>query len=303
VLDVIAELPACTSGGMKRLLRFRLRTLLVAVTAVSLYLGWHVHSTETQKTAVNAIRDLGGWVYYDFQIVNDQYDPKAVSCVPERLRTRLGYDFFHSIVHVNLVYNKDGPRRLDNSQTSDAALEYVGQLSRAEVVLLKEGQATDKNLHHLGKLKRLRRLHMWDAWQVSDEGIRQLRNLRNLKYVHCSNAQLGDESLRIFATMPQIEVLSLQGNHFTDKGLEYLAALPNLETLWMGVGSTRITDAGLEHIEKFKSLQRLEIQLSPISIHGLTHLLEGNPNLRVCHEFTANGLSRKIASSRKNRAN
>lgn len=271
---------------MRRFLRFRLRTLLIAVTALSIYLGWHVHSAETQRNALDGIHNLGGWAYYDFQIVNDQFDPKSKSWVPEWLRRKLGNDFFHDVVHVNMVYNDDGPHRLENNQTSDAALSIIGRLPNVRLVGLSGGQATDSGLHELSKVKQLRRLLMWDAAQVTDEGIKQLRNLPHLKYVHCSNAQLTDESLRTFATMKQLDGLSLQGNHFTDRGVAYLTGLRKLKELWIGLGPTQITDAGLKHLEKLSALKVLDVQQASITLDGLTHLVEARPNLTVYHGLT-----------------
>lgn len=271
---------------MKRFLRFRLKTLLALVTLLSLYLGWHVYSTNRQKQAVGAIRNLGGWVYYDFQIVDDKFDPNGQSWVPERIRSRLGVDFFHSVVQVNMVYNDDGKARLDNNQTSGDAMRYVGQLKDVEVLLLKEGQATDENLQYVAGLPRLRRLYMWDAANVSDFGIQQLGKLKNLKYVHCSEARLTDVSLDVFGRMPQLDGLSLQGNRFTDLGLERLKSLSNLNSLWIGRGETRITDVGLKHVYGLKKLREFDVQGSPITMSGLQELQKAIPRLKVYHGLT-----------------
>ena len=283
---------------MKRLLGFRLNTLLGLITPFSLWLGWHVYRTNQQKAAVAHIRGLGGWVYYDFQMPKGQVTPvpNARSWEPEWVRSSLGPDFFHSVVQVNMVYNDDGKQRLDNRQTSDEALQYIGRLQNVEVLLLTGQQATDENLHYLTGLLHLRRLFMWDT-RVSDEGVQYLRGLTHLEYIHCSNALLTDKALHTFAEMPQLTGLSLQGNDFSDKGLGCLARLPKLETLWIGMGATRITDQGLDSVQQFKKLKDLDVQGSFITIAGLKRLFDKNPQIRIIHELVGGGPSRKLVAN------
>ena len=73
----------------RRRYAFSLRTLLVALTIVAIWLGWWVRTAERQKQSVAAIRELGGWVYYDFQVdEDDEFVPSAVSWVPAAVNTR-----------------------------------------------------------------------------------------------------------------------------------------------------------------------------------------------------------------------
>ena len=62
------------------LLRFRLRTLMLLVTLLSIWLGLVTARARRQQAAVDAIRKLGGTVYYDYQL------KKAGTVVPIRVR-------------------------------------------------------------------------------------------------------------------------------------------------------------------------------------------------------------------------
>jgi hypothetical protein len=268
---------------MKRFLRFRLRTLFVAVTLLCLFLGWQVHAARRQAAAAEAIRRLGGWVYYDFQIVNDKFDPKGKSWTPAWMQRGLGIDFVHPVVTVNLVYNDDGPQRIENRQLTDEGLKHVAAFRGLEMLLLKGDQATDEGLRHLKGLRKLRRLYMWDAKKVSDQGISHLQSLRKMTYVHCGLGQLTDESLRIFGRMPNLEGLALQRNHFTDDGLAHLSGLTKLTSLWIGLGETKITDAGLRHLHGLKRLKTVDVQGSPVTADGMAELRSAIPNIRIVH--------------------
>jgi len=52
---------------LRRVFRFSLRTLLIAVTAFGVWLGVKLHQAREQRAAVKEIRALGGWVHYDYQ--------------------------------------------------------------------------------------------------------------------------------------------------------------------------------------------------------------------------------------------
>src|SRR6188474_2962240 len=73
--------------GWRNLFRFRLRTLLLAFTAVSVWLAFHVQSTRVQRQSAASIAQYGGWIRYDFQFPAGDYshkgfDSKARSPVP-----------------------------------------------------------------------------------------------------------------------------------------------------------------------------------------------------------------------------
>src|SRR5262249_10885763 len=83
-------------------LRFSLRTLLESVTIASAGFGWlglTVRRVQEQKAAVLAIRELGGTVYYGYQLA--ERSPPG----PKWLRDLVGLDFLNT---PNSVYFPDG---------------------------------------------------------------------------------------------------------------------------------------------------------------------------------------------------
>ena len=262
---------------IRRLFRFSLRTLLVLVTTLSVWFGWHVHSARMQEEAVRAIQDYGGWVRYDFQFPSGSFsykdfDPNGESGVPKWLLDRLGLDFFHSVVQVNLNYSEDSGKREENHNPTDEALQHLPKLPSLRVLLLSDTQASDASMRHLAKLMRLERLFMWDVSQVSDAGVEHLRHLSNLSTVHISNSQITDKSVDVLTRCAKIERLSLQGNRFTDRTFEYASRLHGLKSLVVGSGDVTFTDDGLARLEGLTKLERLGIQNSQITDSGIAHL-------------------------------
>ena len=78
---------------MRRFFQFRLRTLLLVLTAISLWLGWQVRQAERQRQAVTAIAAAGGEVEYGVESHGGWLRP-------EWLRGLLGNDYLYDVVAV-----------------------------------------------------------------------------------------------------------------------------------------------------------------------------------------------------------
>jgi len=260
----------------RRWLQFGLRTLLLATTVFGVWLGIHMQRVRRQREAVRAIRDFGGCVHYDFQAAPKptgwQFDSRIEPPIPKWLLSRLGVDFFYNVVEVNLVYDFDSGAAEANPNVTDAALPHLESFPKLRALYLKETQATDDGLRLVGKLKGLTDLYMWDAANVTDEGIFHLSGLSNLKNIHVSNSQIGDESLRVLGSLPLVQSMSLQGNHFTDQGLAHLQDCATLHELWIGMGPTTITDAGMSFLRQLTNLEGLDLSNTRVTGDGLAQL-------------------------------
>jgi hypothetical protein len=273
----------------RRLFRFRLRTLLVLVALLSVWLTWHVRATRSQKEAAQAIQEYGGWIRYDFQFpkgiyAHQDFASKAKSRVPEWLLAQLGHDFFHNVVQVNLNYSNDSGKRQENDNPSDEALQHLVKLPHLRALLLSDSQATDSSMQYLAALKKLEYLYMWDVAEVSDEGVSHLRSLRRLKYIHLSTSQITDESLRVFGELHELEGLSLQFNRFSDEGLSHLLQLQKLTSLavcGLSERPNKITDAGLRMLLSLPQLKSLMVQNTKVTEPGLINFREKLPQCQI----------------------
>ncbi len=93
--------------------RFSLRAFLIVVTVSAVWLGMHTRRARQQKAAVQTITDYGGWVRYDYQFVDGDFDGQAKSWVPQQVHEWLGIDMFHSVAEVNLSYSSDTGKRIE----------------------------------------------------------------------------------------------------------------------------------------------------------------------------------------------
>jgi hypothetical protein len=263
-------------------LKLSLRAMMLVILLLGVWLGWQVNKAREQREAVAAVQRYGGWVHYDYEFVNGKLTPGRSPRVPRWLRRLLGDEFFQQVRQVSLVYDDSTGKRFDNTNVvaCDDVLARVARLPGLRSLLLKESQATDEGMRHIGRMTGLEELFIWDASSVTDAGVAYLAGLKDLKNIHISHSNLTDASLALLSRLPAIETLSLQQNHFTDAGLARLTGRERLKGLYIGLGDLRVTDAGLAHLGDFKQLEAVDVQDCKATARGLGRLVKDLPNLK-----------------------
>ena len=93
----------------RRWLRFSLRTLLVVMTVLCVWLGFKVNAARRQKEAVEAILKAGGEIFFDYQLepptgqpdkFNFDFDQNVSPPGPAWLREQLGEEYFREVYAV-----------------------------------------------------------------------------------------------------------------------------------------------------------------------------------------------------------
>jgi hypothetical protein len=270
------------NGKLRHRLKITLRAMMLLILILSVWLGWQVNRAREQREAVAAVQRYGGWVHYDFEFVNNKLTSGRSPWAPRWLRRMLGDEFFQEVRQVSLVYDDSTGKRYDNANVvaCDDVLARVARLPGLRSLLLKESQATDEGMRHIGKMAGLEELLIWDAESVTDGGVAHLAGLKGLKNIHISHSNLTDVSLALLSRLPAIETLSLQQNHFSDEGLARLTGKERLKGLYIGIGDLRVTDAGLAHLGDFKKLEGVDVQDSQVTARGLEQLVKDLPNLK-----------------------
>lgn len=90
-LDASPYVMLSAGKSRRRRYQFSLRSLLIVITGCALLLGLAAHHERKQRTALVAVRALGGRVFYNFD-------------APAWLNQRLGDDWFSSVVAVDLAF-------------------------------------------------------------------------------------------------------------------------------------------------------------------------------------------------------
>lgn len=267
-----------------------MRTLLVAMTVVSVALTWYVHRVRIEQRAAEAVLAAGGKVVYDWQMRpadaggSFRRDPPG----PNFLRAWFGPHWFDSIAKVELNGNqfrrdKDnftllGRRLMRLPALRELSLwqleldqvdyELLGRMQGLQA--LRIGQVvemTPDNAAGLAAARNLEELHL-DYAKVSPltlSKLARLPSLEKLKIVcdnydrrtgkHIDLYDLDDESAAAIGDFPRLRELSLHYTKITDQGLADLCELSQLELLV--VSSPHITSASFEPVSRLTKLRHL----------------------------------------------
>lgn len=204
-----------TAGASgRRWLQFSLRTFLVLLTLLGIWLGRHVELTKRQKRSVAVWRDLGAEIGCRHEMVRakdgriyfeSRLDPPA----PAAVRRWLGDEHFETVVKVQLVTSK---------------------------------QLTEEDFAALTGLPDLQTLEIYARFQLDDETIRQLGALGRLERLVLGNVDGGSDRARISAAcledltgLTSLRELFLLDDAFSEADLTKLRrALPKCNIVGQG---------------------------------------------------------------------
>lgn len=126
---------------------------------------------------------------------------------------------------------------------------------------------SDYDLILVGEFENLRWLDL-DLAHVTNAGLRQIGHLTNLERLDMSDTLVSDISA--LRKCSKLIWLGLGSTRITDRDLEHIKHFPNLETL--NIGGTNITDAGLARLKHLKKLRQLNLVDTKITDKGLGYL-------------------------------
>jgi len=133
---------------------------------------------------------------------------------------------------------------------------------------------TNASLRHLGKLTSLEELYICGD-RIGDAGLVHLRGLPRLQYLLLCGSNFTDGGLIHVKEIPSLRILSLPEGlcRMTDAGLISISNMPRLENLYLDVKGP-ITNDGLAHLSKMRSLKKLHLSRSQITDKGLAYLAQ-----------------------------
>jgi Leucine-rich repeat (LRR) protein len=286
----------------RRWFAYSLRTLIVLVTIIALWLGWWVHSAREQQKAIAAIRAAGGGTSYDFQAGDHrcQRGQWGILLFPPSIVDKFGEDYFQNVVGALFSFNQ---RPLPS--LTDETMRWVGELSQLEAldagflptkltdsgvshlaglrqlrrISLVSESLTDESLRVLGSLQRLEELDLSLGWhqirpprKITDTGMHHLRSLSDLHCLRIGNTAIADAGISSISKMTKLCVLELPGSQVTGRGFALLPTMPSVEHL--DLWGAPLDDTGLAHLDCFPHLKGLRISHTQVTDAGLRHLLE-----------------------------
>jgi hypothetical protein len=279
-----------TSPARRSWLRFSVRTLLVAITLLAIFLAAFVHWRDAKRRedlAAQATLNRGlsvAWV--DGRPLAER--PRSVQLLalvlPEYcLRTVYWVDFPRDPPDHELALLDDLPNltSLDLNECpriTPQGLKHLRSLYHLERLSLKQTPVGDAGLAHLDHAHGLKQLWLGKVG-LTQASIPWIASNRGLTHLSLDGAAIGDESMPLLATLDQLEVLVLRDTQLTSRGAAHLSQLPQLKHLYLF--GTRIDDAGLAHLASMSTLQTLDVRQTAITPTGLSQFKQSQPQCRI----------------------
>jgi hypothetical protein len=250
------------ANSPRRWYQFSLRTFLILVTLLAMWLGYISFRAREQQAAVRRINELGGSVQYDYQI--GIYPTTSPAGWPW-LRKLVGDEYFQDVVAVNL----------NDTKVSDADLGVIGKLRRTKRLALNRTDVSDAGLASFSGMSELDYLGLAQT-KVTSNGIRCLRPPKSSSVVTLENTSVDDNALPNLSGCAE---LGLDGTRITSHGLKQLNSCQNL--ILLSIRRTAVDDEAVPILAQFTTLQWLNLTDTKISGEGLLALRKALPTCRI----------------------
>jgi hypothetical protein len=267
-----------------RWLRFSLRTLLVVITVLCVWLGIQVNAARRQKHAVAAILKSAGEVVYDYQMFPEgqpkQFllDKNAELSEPAWLRQLFGIDFLHTVFGAYLINDRTIPAS-DFAQL--ASFKSLKRLQIAGPKIAGDREGTERAIQNsdlvsLGTFRELRELLIY---HVESDGTCLAILAPHLTSLVAGNTPVDDAGLEQIGTLKALELLRLENTLITDVGLKHLQNLSNLT--YLSLDGTKVSDEVLPFLGKLAKLKYLNLSRTFATSEGISELQKSLPNCKI----------------------
>jgi Leucine-rich repeat (LRR) protein len=187
-------------------------------------------------------------------------------------------------------------KRLDlrGTRISDGTIEVVSGLTGIEALDIAQTEVTDIGLENLITLVNLRELAVGRG-RLSNVGLVVLRMLPTLTSLDLSGARptppdtpagrgegsdIPEETLKAIEELKELRTVYLGYSAITSDGLRTLSSLEKVEKLGLQ-GCSRVDDAALAELARWKSLKYVDLQEDPVTEKGLAGLRKARPGIKI----------------------
>jgi Leucine-rich repeat (LRR) protein len=250
-------------------IRFRLRTLFVAVTIIGVVLGgWISREQQRRLAGRKALEAIERYAKADtfadglarFILFRDSRAFALLSLSTKSTRTSvadalLGEERFERVEELTLR----GP------QFDDEMLMHVGALTGLRTLSIEDGSYTPQGFAHLAQLPVLEDLCI--SRPIGDDAIQPLVKSPRLRKLTLQSGKVTGESMKGFRALEELETLWCP---IDDTGAKAISHLPNLKRLDMHCPA--LSDGGMGEFARMQNLKQLRIVSDQISGAGLTKL-------------------------------
>ena len=178
------------------------------------------------------------------------------------------------------------------TRISDGTLAIVSGLAQIESLDIAYAPFTDNGLDALVTLTQLKELSIGRS-RLNKNALEVLRLLPTLEYLDLggphpgagglrdtTGTPMGEDVPRAVSSLPALRVLKLGYSQIGAEGLEILGSLERVEKLALE-GCSRVDDAAIAQLAKWKSLKYLDVQETKVTSQGVAALQKAKPGIVV----------------------
>jgi len=198
-----------------------------------------------------------------------------------------GY-FYWAMVHdqnttarIQKELKEDGVQVMfSQAEPKDASFSPFQSLTPTVKIVAPAGNITNELLVRIRDINQDMDL-MLNNCPITDDGLASLEGKHNLRWLELRKTKITDEGLKHLRGT-DLELLDLSTTKIGDAGLANLGDLdlPNLKTLALEQ-LTNVTDEGISHLARFKSLEFLSVAGTKVTPNGMRHLKNKLPELTI----------------------
>jgi Leucine Rich repeat len=227
----------------RRWFQFSLRTMMVVVTLLCVWMGITAHRANRQRRAVERLTSHGDGISYDYQ--TDEHGsfmlpvnaPPPSPPGPTWLRRLIGVDYFVTVVGADMYVKGAG----------DDSIGDLSDLPQLRFLGVHGPGVTGSDLARLSKLPQLRDLGLYDN-SIMDSDWEFVGQLTHLKGLVLGGSNVTDTSLERIAGLDDLEELRMVGCPITDIGIQHIKRLRHLK--FLDIRGTGVTDAGAADLKR-----------------------------------------------------
>ena len=234
-----------TPKRKRRWLQYSLRTFLLLVAVLSVWLANEVNNAQKQRAAVAAIQENGGTVVFDWVRKNwlapMPLDNTEYALVLERKGEFRETSWFESILgseyfdRVEAVYFSDETLE---ERVSPESLDALDDLPNLVELQFYGGIIDDDGIRRIAKHQDLEVLHLM-SFRVTDSGFRHLSALKKLRKLFLYAPKATDEVVvETVKELPRLEELHIAGKLAKESIAEIQQALPNCQVIIVNAQGT-----------------------------------------------------------------
>lgn len=274
--------------------RFSLRTFMLVVTVLSVWLGIKLNRDAKLNEALSSIKTSGGSLSLHDKRPNFPWGlwKHRYRIIYHGLEEPLtGRNFVHleTLAPASIQFLD-----LSNTGITDADLKSLESHTHLEFLSLAnetyisgevipdrpQNSISDSGLTRLSQLKALKGIDL-SGTAISDEGLKVLSAMPNLIWVYLNGTKVSGSGLNHLRSHKHLIILELNGCKMMPVGYQEIIRLPNLSCLELG--NSGVTDADLQLLRENTKLGILRLHYTDVSDEAVRQFQLSHPKCITEH--------------------